>query len=293
MNWLKNIVLILVGMLFGLSCSFYVVNKYGGCPAVKGISCKIINELKPQENQSTTENDAQANISEPSFLYDKLHQSIPIFMYHHIKNNTQPNNAVEVGLDVAPRMFESHLQVLKSFGYTSLTMKGLTENKDFKPRYVALTFDDGYDDIYTEAFPLLEKYGMIGTVFLITDNIGKPGYLTQDQIKEMIAAGFEFGSHTITHPNLANANVANLKIQLKQSKYVMERLFDIKVVSFCYPSGKFNDQVVSIVKEAGYTNATTTVEGYTNSNSNLYLLPRLRVSGKAKLADFAKKIFDN
>lgn len=295
MVWLRNLVIILVGMILGLICSFYIVEKYGACP--KQVKCninKLIHLESPTPTVTVTPTpDLHDNAADVTDIYEKSAPQIPILMYHHIKNNTDPTNKIEVGLDVSPAMFGRQIQLLKALGYKSINMKDLTKNTDYKIRYVALTFDDGYVDIYTEAWPILKKYGMTGTIFLITDDIGKPGYLNKDQIDEMIKGGFEIGSHTITHPNLENANYANAKMQIDNSKKYIEDLFSYDVNSFCYPSGKYNDQVVKLVQGAGYTNATTTNEGFVIMKSDSYRLNRIRVRGNGSFNDFAAKIFRN
>ncbi len=150
-----------------------------------------------------------------------------------------------------------------------------------KKKPIVITFDDGYDDTYTQAFPVLKNNGFIGTFFIIRDYTGREGRLNDSQISEMQKAGMEFGSHTLSHPDLT-------KISLDEAR---SQIFDSKGewLTFCYPAGKFNDGVVNLVKEAGYLAAVTTKIGIARETSNLFELPRVRIEN-TNVQMFADKI---
>ena len=292
MSWLKGTIVLLFGILVGIGSAYYIVDRFG--PSNLHVCPKFISQIVNKTNQQAE--------PEANYVPDKIVQNnsefaskrSAILMYHHIKINTQPNNAVERGLDVAPAMFEKQMDMLSRMGYKAVTLKQMTQFVDGKntiSQNIAITFDDGYDDIYTQAYPIMKKYGFVGTIYLIVDSIDKPGYMTKEQVKELIDAGFELGSHTLNHPNLANANLNNAKSQIETSKARLDKMFMYDVTSFCYPSGKYNDQVVKLIKGAGYSSAVTTAEGYVVPKSDLLRLPRLRVSGSAKFSDFVAKIF--
>jgi len=118
---------------------------------------------------------------------------VPILMYHYI--NTPPPNAdaIRRDLSVPPERFREHLAYLKSQGYQTITLHdlvyALTRGTPLPPKPIILTFDDGYEDNYTNAFPILQEFGYIGTFFIITNNpdTGRPGYMSWDQLREMYA----------------------------------------------------------------------------------------------------------
>lgn len=201
---------------------------------------------------------------------------VPILMYHYIRN-ADGESELGKNLSVSPDNFAAQLAWLKESGYTTIKMADLAdpertavskayfENK--KP--IILTFDDGYEDAYTQAFPTLGKYGFIGTFYIIRSYVGGGNYMNQAQINELAKAGMEIGSHSLSHPNLTVLSLADLKKQIDDSKE--------QTTTFCYPLGKYNDQVITKVEEAGYSTAVTTRGGIANQESNLFELPRVRI----------------
>ena len=135
--------------------------------------------------------------------------TVPILMYHYASQPPPDADVYRRDLSVSPVQFESHLKYLADNGYRTITLDdllyALAHGRELPARPVILTFDDGYADNYTNAFPLLEKYDMMAHFFVISDfvNQERPGYMTWPQIEEMAAAGQRFGSHSRDHPSLA------------------------------------------------------------------------------------------
>jgi len=238
----------------------------------KVIETKPAIELGPQEPQ-----------------YQKVeHYTVPILMYHYIRNAEGEDNLGKK-LSVSPENFEAQLEWLKENGYETLKMADLSDPKkkvlseiyatNKKP--VVLTFDDGYLDAYTDAYPILKKYDFTGTFYIIKNFVGKDRYMNQTQINKMEQNGMEIGSHTLSHPNLAISSPGKVRKELAES------ITESKVL--CYPSGRYNQEVIDLVKEAGYANAVTTKYGIVNESSNPYELPRVRIEN-ILLENFAKKL---
>jgi len=231
-----------------------------------------------------------------------------ILMYHmvssHIKN-TKFN-----GLRVEPIEFEKQIKYLVDNNWTFFTISELIEKKDNLPyKSVVITFDDGYEDNFTNAFPILKKYNVKATIYIVVDrhdrewsskrkeknNSGelknKPK-LQDEQIIELINSGLiEIGSHTITHDNLPTLNFEDKKVEIKDSKTKIEEKFKIRCNSFCYPFGLYDREDIKIVKESGYTNATITKKGIDDlSKTDLFELKRITVSGKDNLIAFKIKL---
>jgi len=114
------------------------------------------------------------------------------------------------------------------------------------PGMVSITFDDGYESTYTEAFPILKKYGYSATVYVITDLVGKPGYMTREQLRELADAGWEIGSHTTSHPHLTELTPCEVELELATSKAWLAGA-GFKVESFATPYGEYNDEVLELV----------------------------------------------
>jgi peptidoglycan/xylan/chitin deacetylase (PgdA/CDA1 family) len=124
---------------------------------------------------------------------------------------------------------------------------------------VIITFGGGWSNNYTDAFHILQKYGFTATIFLTVAYIGtKKNYLDWDQVKEMRKKDFEFGSHTLTHPHLTKIPLEKARLEIEESKKQMESQLGEEVLSFCYLYGDYNQDIIKLVKEAGYMCAVVT-----------------------------------
>jgi len=209
--------------------------------------------------------------------YPKIEKyQVPILMYHYIRN---AGGETELGqkLSVSPTNFHRQIKKLKDEGFETIRLvdladpdkKGLSRVIDEGKKPLVITFDDGYVDAYTQAFPILKQYGYKGTFFIIRDFTGRHNRLSKEQIDKMQAEGMEIGSHTLTHPDLSRISISEQRKQIFDSKGDTN--------TFCYPGGKYNSKTVSLVKEMGYLAAVTTKIGVANETSDLLELPRVRV----------------
>ena len=167
------------------------------------------------------------------------------------------------GMVIAPATFEKHLQYMQENGYHMVTVAELAERlTSGKPmdKYIALSFDDGYTDNYTEAFPLLKKYGARGTFAVINSKIGGKIYMNAKQLKEMQVAGMEITSHTFSHNRLEDIDSVYLDWEIGVSKYDLEKRLlpkDATVKTLAYPCGSYNEQCIAKLKQFGYVAALT------------------------------------
>jgi len=217
---------------------------------------------------------------------------VPILMYHYIRPMPGPTDPVGRDLTVTPAHFAQQLAYLASHGYHTITLKELSMARAHRyalpPHPVVLTFDDGYEDFYTTAWPLLRSRHFEATVFVITALIGHRGYLTWDQIRQLDRTGMvEIGSHTVNHLDLTVLSPAAARYQLVQSRRELASRLGHSVDSFSYPGGRFNSRVVELVREAGYRSAVTTLYGWATPRSNPLALPRVRIHGSTTLSDLA------
>ena len=215
---------------------------------------------------------------------------VPIFMYHYVRINPDPADRLGFNLSVPPADLAAQLAYLAGQGYRTA---GLEEVAGFlsggreeppPPRSVVLTFDDGYRDSYDAAYPLLRKYGFRATIFVISGLVGRPGYLTWPQLRQMAASGITIGAHTIGHPDLTRLARADALREIRESKMALERELERPVSFFAYPSGRFNREVVAIVQAAGYEAAVTVDYGVWHAPEDRFTLARVRVSGGQSLA---------
>lgn len=216
---------------------------------------------------------------------------VPILMYHYIRPDPGKNDPIGEDLSVSPDHFQAQMAWLAQNGYHTMTVSELNQVRNHQiglpTKPIVLTFDDGYRDFYTAAYPVLKQYGFKATLFVITGVVDQPPYVTWDMIKEMDRSGLiEMGAHTVTHRDLPSLSAADARQEIFESKQTLETRLGHPVVSFNYPSGRYDDAVVALVKQAGYQIAVTTQGGWARATEDSLLLPRVRVHGAVTQAAF-------
>ncbi len=220
-------------------------------------------------------------------------------MYHYISVPPVDADVYRRDLSVTPANLEAQLAWLRSQGYESITLNDLIYHlalgRLLPEKPVILTFDDGYRDNYTNAFPLLRKYGYVGTFFLVTAPIdyGDPNYLSWDMVKEMHRAGMDFQPHGYRHFDLRGKAVDFLIFEIVAPKEAIEARTGEVTYFFSYPSGRYDDQTVAILKSAHFWGAVVTEQGATHTADGLFQLSRIRVRGEHSITDFAELLTYN
>ena len=158
---------------------------------------------------------------------------------------------------------------------------------------MVLSFDDGYNNNYTNAYKLLKLNGQRGVFYIISGYLGNSGHMNEEQVKEMHASGMEIGSHSKNHPELNNLSPARLRSELIDSKSKLETITGANVNSLCYPAGKYSDEVIAAAKETDYKTAVTTKSGVATTSSLKYELKRVRINSGDSLQAFINKIEAN
>ncbi len=201
---------------------------------------------------------------------------VPVIMYHSIDENTSS------ALSVSPKSFARQMKFLKDFGYNVISLEELIgyirDKKPLKAKTIAITFDDGYKNNYTDAYPALKRYNLPTTIFVIVDNVGKEGFLNWNDIKEMSLNNITIGSHTLKHAYLTSLDFKSLDNELMLSKRILEEKIGKRVSVMSYPLGGFNEAVKEAVKRAGYIGACATNPGKKYPNNDIYALKRIRIS---------------
>jgi len=213
----------------------------------------------------------------------------PILMYHYIRSVDQGIDQLGYDLSITPDDFNSQMAWLHDQGYIGVRMDGITRclrgEAPCPSKAIALTFDDGYEDAYIDALPVLKRYGLVATFYIVTNFIGQPGYMTWEQVAALRDAGMEIGAHTVSHLDLTSLDWETAGFEIAQSKAELDHHLSINVTSFCYPTGLYNAEIEEQVRAAGYLNATTT--RWDNDTSDILALPRRRISGGTTLDAFA------
>jgi len=179
-------------------------------------------------------------------------------MYHHIRSG-EGHRKVAKDLSCEPSVFKNHLNYLQNNGYTTTTFLDILNGVEAK-NPVILTFDDGTISQWI-AFEELKSRKMKGVFFVVCSYIGNRGYLNLGQLKEIASSGMEIGSHSIGHPNLNGVSQSRLESEILWSKVILEKFVHTRVVSFCYPYGKYDHRVLDTLNGSEYFFARTTDEG--------------------------------
>ena len=203
---------------------------------------------------------------------------VPILTYHHVGI---PSGKWRLN-DVSEKSFDYQMDFIKRHGFEVISfadlVDGISKGHVFARNTVVLQFDDGYEDNYTYAYPILKKNNFSAMVFLVSDKIGTPGFLNWDEIKEMEKDNFLAGAHTRHHVYLPGVSLPQAQDEIAGSKKIIEDHLGHSIDYFCYPTGGFTADIKRMVKEAGYKAAVTTNRGKDRFNFDLYELKRIHMS---------------
>ncbi|HLV97586.1 MAG TPA: polysaccharide deacetylase family protein [Ktedonobacterales bacterium] len=227
---------------------------------------------------------------------------VPILMYHHV--SAKPTmNSLDFGLTVTTPDFAAQMDYLAKNGYHPIKLIDIFDNLYYgtalPKQPIVISFDDGYEDNYTDAFPILVQHHFVAEINIITGMIGH-SYLTWNQIRQMAADGIEIGSHTIHHISLASALPQTAEQELSESKATLQQQLNMPIQFFCYPSGEpFHNGTVerqqfitSLLALYGYVGALLDpgAESVIQNPQQPYQLPRIRVAGGEALSLFINKL---
>jgi len=226
---------------------------------------------------------------------------VPILMYHYISDPPPGSDRLRYSLSVTPANFDAQMSYLQQAGFRAITLEDLynylMQGTPLPDKPIILTFDDGYEDAFTFAMPILQKHGFLGTFFVLTgpaDRDGEEGcYLTWKQIATMSAAGMDMELHGREHVDLRNRPNDFLVHQIAGGRDSIEAHTGRPVRWFAYPSGHYDAAVVRVLKSAGFVGSATTAYGRTHTASGFFDLQRVRINGSDTLEIFHKVIAVN
>ena len=199
-----------------------------------------------------------------------------ILNYHKIDNTF-------ISLAIRPDDFDTQMKYLSENGYHTISPDELYDSLagtgELPDNPVMITFDDGYEDNYANAYPILKKYGFKATIFVVTSFLdkNKKGYMSWDQAREMDANGISIQSHTVDHKSMTDLTDDQLRMELVDSKKKAEKELGHLVNYMAYPTGTYNLHIAQMVKEAGYKAAFTIKYGNVDKASNIYALERVPI----------------
>ena len=203
----------------------------------------------------------------------------PILEYHMVTENPRPGAEKYV---VPPADFAEQLDYLASEGYTTITPQDYARARKGKQtlpeKPVILSFDDGYEDNHRVVLPMLEERGMKAVFYVVTNDIGLPGYMTWDNLFDMERRGMEIGSHTANHIPLTELPPEKQRDELRLSKLMLEWKGMKTIYSFSYPNGAYDAGIVAMLQEEEYLTAVTGDAGLNDRATNPYLLRRVNIA---------------
>lgn len=228
----------------------------------------------------------EADLNPPASILNKksaesVSVRIPIIMYHYVEYVQDKGDTIRQSLNIQPHNFEKQLQTFKDGNYQTFFVKDIPDilhnQIEVSSRSAIITFDDGYEDFYTNVFPLLKKYYIRATLYVVNNFVGRKGFVTKKQLKEMIDSDLvEVGSHTLNHFYLKGADKALAKMEIEKSKKDLEDMLGIQVKTFAYPFGAFDEQSLALVKQASFSAAVSVIPGVNQTTDNLFFLNRIR-----------------
>lgn len=209
--------------------------------------------------------------------------SLPVLTFHALDDSLSV-------IACAPNTFRAGTTALHETGHRALplleALDCLTRSRSFPDRSFAITFDDGFESVYTHSFPILQQYGWAATVFLTVGphgrrtgserlpSLGGRAMLSWDEIREMQRGGITFGAHTLTHPDLTRVPTARVEAEVRDSKSIIEDALGTAVATFAYPFGRYDRRCRDIVR-GHFACACADTLGLLRPHSDIYAMERV------------------
>jgi len=309
-----------IGMVNKDNLEFVLETNFGDMNVIEKVFDfeKIVNDLKMSLDQKVCDKkvfdkvreecDLKKNVSSLEYIFQSVivryyKKEIPIIYYHRIVESL--DEAGKHGIYVTSEQFDKHLNYLKRSGFKTITFEEALEikNRGLQGKYVIISFDDGYEDNYRLAFPILKKYGFKAIIFLVAgleynswdskSNEPKLKMMNKEQILEMQDYGIEFGSHTLSHTDLTKISIEEAKKELSESKKILEEKLGREIKSFAYPYGNCNDEVKKIAHEVGYQSVYATDNAPLGLHEDLFQIRRIGIFPNTTVRGLSRKVKGN
>ena len=296
-NKFYNIAIVVLLLILGILCiSIFISKQSNDSDSINNIESENTSEesISPPDTsieQDKTEEDKskeEDRFKDLPLINDN--RGVPVLYYHSI----DPSESNEVIL--SPQKLKAQLQYIKDSGYTTLTMTELNDyiskHTPIPEKSIVITFDDGYKDNYTNAFPILKELDMKATIFVITSVIDDGYYLSKNEIKELSDYGIDIQSHTVKHLHLNTLSYEEQLQELKSSKETLEAITNKPVISVAYPFGDHNENTLKAAKASGYNLGFLTDKGLAKPTSQSISLNRIYVSSAYSMDTFKERLLN-
>lgn len=206
---------------------------------------------------------------------------VPILMYHRIVSLAAAGPALP-GLVIDPAVFAREMGLLYAGGWHTITLAtlqlDLATGRRPPPRTFVVTIDDGHLDGFSNALPILRRYGFVATYFVVMGRVNEAPYISPAELRTLAADGMEIADHTMDHHDVARLHGAALEYQIGAAAAAIQQITGRRPTTFAYPSGEWSLEAIGAVQTADLGMAVTTMEGVLETWANRFLVPRLRVS---------------
>ena len=232
--------------------------------------------LKKEENSLANEEGLVDVAIEPEkIIPDQV--EVPILVYHHVREFSQNDSENDRTFIVPKADLEELFKYLRDNNFTSISFKNLADyfSGDFimPPKPVIISFDDGLISQYENALPLLKQYNLTATFFIFTNPVGKSkNYMDWENIMELDSLGMEIGSHGHYHLFFDRISDQELEKEIFGSKKIIEENLGKKIYALAYPFGNYNEDIITLVKEAGFVIGRGITNGVIHKSDSLYYL---------------------
>jgi peptidoglycan/xylan/chitin deacetylase (PgdA/CDA1 family) len=261
-----------------------------GSPAVTvapSAPSAIASPVTPAPSSSPAGSAAQVAIRWPSPIpglqpSPSFFLRIPILMYHRIVPAGLAGDSLP-GLVISPALFDAQLGALHAAGWHTVTVAQISQalllRRALPPRTFAISIDDGWNDGYTYALPILQRYGFHATYYVIAGRVGVwKNVLSPAQLRALVAAGMEIGDHTLNHRELPSLSAAQMHVQVATAAQLLAGFVGQRPTTFAYPSGRYNLAAEQEIQADGFGMAVIEGSGAWESAADRFAVPRVRVS---------------
>jgi len=211
--------------------------------------------------------------------------TVPILLYHHVSTDKADSR-----YNIDPGKFEQQMQWLYDNGYQTITISELVNliynGGEIPLRPVVITFDDGNLNNFVNAYPIMKKFGFVGTFYVVQRYVDSDDTMVStDQLMQLIQNGWEIGSHSKTHAHLTFDGV-DLVEEIRMSKLNLEKKLGVTIHSFAYPFGEINEDVIRLTSSYGYSSGVGLGESQTHSRFSVYYLSRIEIRNEYSMEQF-------
>lgn len=268
------------------ACLLFLYTDCTNSSANMALNASVTDALSPNPTPAIVPNTVSANIEKPpvdaAAILSK--QEVPILCYHQIRDYKPTDGKVARDYIVPVASFAQQMKSLADSGFHAILPSQLhdyyTKGKALPSKPVMITFDDTRLDQYTAALPELNKYGFKGVFFIMTVSLGRPGYMSKDQVRSLSDLGHTIGSHTWDHKNVKKYTEEDWTTQIVKPSQQLQNITGKPIEYFAYPFGLWNKEAIAGLRK--YSNFKEVYQLYAKRDDKdpLYTIRRIIVPGQ-------------